>query len=229
MKGFAGFPEGPVRMTPLPATFFTDLLPGIDHLGEMKLTLYALWRFSQQEGPRRFLALKDIREDAALLAALKEPGRSGEQALSDALERTVARGTLIAVRSADENDAWYFLNSPRGKAAAEGLARGEWKPDDAPSLPRQVERPNIFTLYEQNIGMLTPMMAEILRDAEKEYPVGWIEEAVRIAVEHNARSWKYAAAVLERWKKEGRGGKKTSAEEARRRYIEGEYADFIEH
>ena len=168
MKGFAGFPEGPVRMTPLPATFFTDLLPGIDHLGEMKLTLYALWRFSQQEGPRRFLALKDIREDAALLTALKESGRSGEQALSDALERTVARGTLIAVRCPDGREAWHFLNSPRGKAAAEGMARGGWKADDAPSFPRQVERPNIFTLYEQNIGMRTPMMAEILRDAEKE-------------------------------------------------------------
>ncbi len=229
MKGFAGFPEGPVRMTPMPATFFTDLLPGIDHLGELKLTLYVLWRFSQQEGTHRFLTLNELKKDSELLSTLKEEGRSGEQVLSDALERTVARGTLLAVRSADEEDAWYFLNSLRGKAAAEGLARGEWKPDDAPSHPRQVERPNIFTLYEQNIGMLTPMMAEILRDAEKEYPVGWIEEAVRIAVEHNARSWKYIAAVLERWKKEGRGEKKTSAEDERRRYIEGEYADFIEH
>jgi DNA replication protein len=229
MKGFAGFPEGPVRMTPVPATFFTDLLPGIDHLGELKLTLYVLWRFSQQEGTHRYLALSDFKEDSELLATLKEANRSGEQVLSDALERTVARGTLLAVRSAEENDAWYFLNSPRGKAAAEGLARGEWKPDGAPSHARQVERPNIFTLYEQNIGMLTPMMAELLRDAEKEYPVGWIEEAVRIAVEHNARSWKYIAAVLERWKKEGRGEKKSSAEEERRKYIEGEYADFIEH
>jgi DNA replication protein len=229
MKGFPGFPEGPVRMTPMPATFFTDLLPSIDHLGELKLTLYALWRFSQQEGTHRFLTLRDLREDADLLSALKEPGRSGEQALNDALERALARGSLIAVRSADGNDGWFFLNSPRGKAAAEGLARGEWKPDDAPPHLRQVERPNIFSLYEQNVGMLTPMMADILRDAEKEYPVGWIEEAVRIAVERNVRSWKYIAAILERWKKEGRGEKKSSAEEARRRYIEGEYADFIEH
>ncbi|MBN2085981.1 MAG: DnaD domain protein [Anaerolineales bacterium] len=229
MKGFAGFPEGPVRMTPLPATFFTDLLPSIDHLGELKLILYVLWRFSQQEGARRYLALSELREDSELLSTLKEAGRGGEEVLSDALERSVARGTLLAVRSAGKDDAWYFLNSPRGKAAAEGLARGDWKPDDAPSHPRQVERPNIFTLYEQNIGMLTPMVAEILRDAEKEYPAGWIEEAVRIAVEHNARSWKYIAAILARWKKEGRGEKKTSPEDERRRYIEGEYADFIEH
>jgi len=229
MKGFAGFPEGPVRMTPLPAPFFSELLPQIDHLGELKITLYALWRFSQQEGRFRYLALSEIRKDGDLLAALGSSGQTGEQALSDALERAVSRGTLLAVRNSSPGDVYYFLNSPRGKAAAESLARGEWTTDAVPSSPRWVERPNLFTLYEQNIGMLTPMLAEILRDAEKEYPVGWIEEAIRIAVEHNARSWKYIAAILERWKKEGRGEKKISAEEERKRYIEGEYADFIEH
>jgi len=91
------------------------------------------------------------------------------------------------------------------------------------------ERPNLFTLYEQNIGALTPMLAEVLRDAEKEYPAAWIEEAIREAVEHNARSWKYIAAILERWKKEGKGGGKPPSEEDRKRYVEGEYADFIEH
>jgi DNA replication protein len=229
MKGFSGFPEGPVRMTPVPEPFFSDLLPQIDHLGELKISLYALWRISQQDGPYRFLSLEELRKDADLLAALVPSGRKGEQALSDALERAVARGTLLAVKTADSQGTCYFLNSPRGKAAAEGLASGKWSLNDAPHIPRRVERPNLYALYEQNIGMLTPMMAEILRDAEKEYPAGWIVVALRIAVERNARSWKYVAAVLERWKKEGKAGKKTSAEEERRRYIEGEYADFIEH
>jgi DNA replication protein len=229
MKGFAGFPEGPVRMTPVPAPFFSELLPRIDHLGELKITLYALWKLSRQEGPFRFLILREIRKDTEFVRSLETSGRSGEEAVSDALERAVSRGTLIAVRGADPDDTCYFLNSPRGRAAAEGLARGDWKAGDIPSDVRDVERPNVYALYEQNIGMLTPMMAEILRDAEKEYPRGWIEEAVRIAVEHNARSWKYIAAILSRWKQEGRGGKKVSAEDERRRYIEGEYADFIEH
>jgi DNA replication protein len=229
MKGFAGFPEGPVRMTPVPETFFAELLTPIDHLGELKVTLYALWRLSQQDGPIRFLPLSELTADGELLSALGASGKPGEQALRDALERAVARGTLVAVRAEESGEVCYFLNSPRGKAAAEGLAAGRWKPEGVPHAARRVERPNIFSMYEQNIGMLTPMIAEILRDAEKEYPAGWIEEAMRIAVEHNARSWKYIAAVLERWKKEGRGEKKTSAEEERRRYIEGEYADFIEH
>jgi DNA replication protein len=229
MKGFPGFPEGPVRMTPVPAPFFTDLLKQIDDLGELKLTLYAFWKFSQQEGSVRYLTDAGLRADPELLEALAAPGRSGERTLADALERATARGTLLAVRGEKPGDAVYFLNSPRGKAAAGGLARGEWRADGIPAAARAVEHPNIFTLYEQNIGMLTPMMAEILRDAEKEYPAVWIEEAIGIAVESNVRKWKFIAAVLARWKREGRGAKPASAEEERRKYIEGEYADFIEH
>jgi DNA replication protein len=228
VKGFTGFPEGPVRMTPLPAPFFSQLLPQIDHLGEIKITLYAFWFFSRQEGSFRYLALGEMKKDARLLAALENAGKTGEQALSDALERAVARGTLVAVHTAEE-ETYFFLNSPLGRAAAGGLERGEWKPGEVPEGDLWVERPNLFTLYEQNIGALTPMIAEVLRDAEKEYPAGWIEEAVRIAVEHNARSWKYIAAILSRWKKEGKGGRKTPPEEDRKRYVEGEYADFIEH
>jgi DNA replication protein len=229
MKGFPGFPEGPVRMTPVPAPFFTDLLKQIDDLGELKLTLYVFWKFSQQEGSVRYLTAGALRADPDLAAALAAPGRTGERALADALERATARGTLLEARGKESGDAVYFLNSPRGKAAAESLARGEWRAQGAPVAARAVERPNVFTLYEQNIGMLTPMMAEILRDAEKEYPAAWIEEAIRIAVESNARKWRFVSAVLERWKQEGRGVKPASAAEEGRKYIEGEYADFIEH
>jgi DnaD/phage-associated family protein len=229
MKQFAGFPDGPVRMTPLPGIFFTQLLPQIDHLGEFKITLYAFWVFSRQEGSFHYVSLGAMQKDNDLLAALAGGGKSGGQALQDALERAVARGTLIAVRASSAEATCFFLNSPHGRAAAAALERGEWKPDESSVGDLWEERPNLFTLYEQNIGALTPMLAEVLRDAEKEYPAAWIEEAIREAVEHNARSWKYIAAILERWKKEGKGGGKPPSEEDRKRYVEGEYADFIEH
>ena len=66
-------------------------------------------------------------------------------------------------------------------------------------------RPNIFTLYEQNIGLLTPPNADELRPAEQIYPVGWIEEAFSEAVALNKRSWRYIHAILERWRTQGRG------------------------
>ena len=38
MKGFAGFAEK-ANMVVMPAPFFSELLPIIDHLGELKVTL----------------------------------------------------------------------------------------------------------------------------------------------------------------------------------------------
>ena len=71
-------------------------------------------------------------------------------------------------------------------------------------LPAGLEQPNIFTLYEQNIGMLSPMIAEELQDAEKLYPDSWIQDAFREAVDLNKRNWRYITRILERWAAEGK-------------------------
>jgi DnaD/phage-associated family protein len=86
-------------------------------------------------------------------------------------------------------------------------------------------------LYEQNIGALTPLLAEELMEAEDIYPATWIEDAMREAVELNKRSWRYVLRILERWQEEGRTDEKARRgdERDRRRFIEGEYADYIEH
>jgi DNA replication protein len=68
----------------------------------------------------------------------------------------------------------------------------------------EVERPNIFVLYEQNIGLLTPLIAEDLKDAADQYPMEWIEAAFREAVHQNKRNWRYISAILRRWETEGR-------------------------
>jgi DnaD/phage-associated family protein len=67
-------------------------------------------------------------------------------------------------------------------------------PDPTPEEPK----PNIFKAYEQNFGMMTPMIADELRDFETTYPMEWIEYAMREAVTANARNLKYVAAVLKR-------------------------------
>jgi DNA replication protein len=74
----------------------------------------------------------------------------------------------------------------------------------ASNVQVQVERPNIFVLYEQNIGLLSPLIAEDLKDAADQYPAEWIEAAFREAVQHNKRKWTYIRAILRRWETEGR-------------------------
>jgi DnaD/phage-associated family protein len=231
MKRFEGFRDGPVRWVSLPEPFFSELLPAIDDLAELKLTLFVLWALSRQEGEPRYLLHADLAADPVLREALVEEGHDGGERLEHAMERALARGVLLRGRQAGGGGMVIFLNTARGRAAAEGLERGDWQleADRAAARPVHLERPNIFALYEENIGALTPVMADILRDAEQAYPAAWIEEAMHLAVESNARSWRYIAAILERWKTEGRGGQEPGAEKGGRRYVEGELKDFIEH
>ncbi len=72
---------------------------------------------------------------------------------------------------------------------------------------------NIYSLYQGEIGLLTPMIADALGDAEKHYPPDWIPDAIREAATHNARSWKYVEAILKRWKEEGKKSLKPKARE----------------
>ena len=72
-------------------------------------------------------------------------------------------------------------------------------------MPKQS---NVFKHYQDNIAMLTPMMADELKDAEKEYGEEWIIEAINLAVKANVRKWSYVKAILERWAKEGKTDKK---------------------
>jgi len=63
---------------------------------------------------------------------------------------------------------------------------------------------SVYSVYEANIGPLTPMIADALDDAESEYPLPWILDAIQIAVERNARNWRYIEAILRRWQAEGK-------------------------
>jgi uncharacterized protein YdaU (DUF1376 family) len=58
----------------------------------------------------------------------------------------------------------------------------------------------------------------------------WIAEAVRAAVEANVRRWRYVDAILHaRLEREPDGTTRRETEKDRRKYVEGEFGDFIEH
>ena len=208
MKGFAGFPDGKMRSMPMPEPFFTELLPLIDHLAELKVTLYAFWSLSLKPGAYRFVQRIDFAEDDLFMAGLSPSPRQSEETLDDALERAEARGALLHVLVEDAQAArhLYFLNTAKGREAVDKLTRGEWRPEafDGAVFRLSQMRSNVFSLYEQNIGALTPMISEELRDMAETYPAQWIEDAIRVAVKNNVRRLKYILAVLERMRSEGR-------------------------
>ncbi len=240
MRGFAGFPAGKLTTTPLPNLFFSELLPLVDHLAELKVTLHLFWLIGKKTGRLRYARLDELRADGRLLEGLAADPLTAEAALRDALERAIARGTLLhtTVRRGAATEEWFMVNSANGREVMAKLAAGELDvlADLAEDVQLQVERSPVFVLYEQNIGLLTPMIAEELRDAERHFPADWIADAFREAVANNKRSWRYVLAILERWRVQGKDAGRITNEvptddaEARKRYyVPDGYEDLIEH
>jgi len=208
MNEFRGFPAGKTKFTPLPDLFFSRLLPQIDDLAELKVTLHIFWLVNRKKGYPRCVSLSELMSDSTLLRGLQSLGEAPTDVLRQGLDRAVQRGTLLVLTSQTEEDArWYFLNTPQGRKAVQQIRRGQLS---LPEMERAIEprvtvkRPNIFELYEQNIGLLQPIIAEQLQEAEDTYPADWIEEAFLIAAEQNVRNWRYIRAILERWAAEGK-------------------------
>jgi DNA replication protein len=229
MPAFVGFPAGKTPYVPLPQTFFTSILPGVEDIGELKLTLYLFQLLYRKRGAPRCVSDRELLSDRSLRQALRRKGdpRAPEERLRAALELSVARGTLLRVRVRVDGEviSWYFFNTDRSRRAVAKLLRGEVAPEALLDLEGddggrdaqdtlglsgrmliEVERPTIFLLYEQNVGLLTPLVAEELREAEERYPAEWIEEAFRLAIQQNKRKWSYIRAILKRWETEGKAG-----------------------
>lgn len=199
---FAGFVTGGAATT-LPAQFFVEVLPAIEDEAELRVTLYALYAIQRQRGSLRAVRRSALAAEAPLQEVLARLG--GGPVLELALAAAVARGTLLTCELED-GDALVLVNHEAGRRALERLRAGlDASGGTMARLPVAAERPvAVAAVYEQEIGALTPAIAEALAGAVERYPEAWIIDALRLAARRNARSWRYAEAVLRRWQVEGR-------------------------
>jgi len=216
MTRFNGFTDTET-FTQLPDSIFFRLFGEINDMAELKVTLYALWRVARMEGPFRALRLDDFEANALGLDAA---------GIAQGLEKAILRGSLLQTQV--EAKQVFLLNSPRGRAIRHAIESGQWSAE-LPFSALPVERPNIFRLYEENIGPLTPMIADMLKDAEEMYSDAWIAEALEIAVKNNIRNWKYVEAILRRWKEKGKHEREDRKDAGKdfERYSEGEFAEYL--
>jgi DnaD/phage-associated family protein len=236
---FPGFPDR-LSYLPVPTSFFGALLRDIDDLDELKVTLHCWRLLQQQKGQPRFLRHAALRADRALrqLVARPEPGQAGDT-LEVALAAIVERGTLlrIAVEADGQRDVCYLLNTPSNRRFIQQLEAGQahlgpLAPVRRSGPPPALPRPGIYELYEQNVGLLTPLIAEELREAELEFPAEWIEDAFREAVAYNKRNWRYIRRILDNWAARGRGergenrGYPKPPEDAGK-YLQGRYGRLL--
>jgi DnaD/phage-associated family protein len=206
---FKGFVAG-ARGTVIPSAFFTEVMPRIEDDAELRVTVYLFYMLGRRPGYPRFVTERELEAEALLLACLGDGGDTVPlEHLRRGLGLAVERGSILCleIERDDVTEALYSTNTPSHRRAFDQVADGRLplgRPLPATSGAPASTRQNVFHLYEQNIGALTPLIAEELKEAEQLYPYEWLEEALREAALQNKRSWRYAAAILQRWATEGR-------------------------
>lgn len=223
----------------VPAEFFDKLLPQLRDLAEIKvlLTLYRL--LAEPDWCEGLVAEDVLYTDERLLRGLRLGAASlpPVEDIRRGIDLAVARGALLRVRitRGDDEAFWLMFTTPGNRTRLSQIQRGllalpRLTPDGSAVTSIEPERPTIFRLYEQNIGLVTPIIADQLIEALELYPRGWIDEAIREAVNYNRRQWRYIQRILERWATEGRGNEKDRRRERSpgsfdsEKHLRGKYA-----
>jgi DnaD/phage-associated family protein len=207
--------------TQFPQALIDGLIARIDHLAELKMTLFCLWAFSQND-PRDglyWLRLDDI------LRHRKVHGLD-EASVMRGLSEACARGTLLPVHANAPDgsiEIVWVLHTPTAWQIA-GAPDCAARLDAAGRLMILAPRPTVYALYEENIGPLTGLIGDELRTLSDDYGDDWLREAVSISVEQEKRNLAYIKAVLRRWRREGKRHERS--ERSAERDVAGKYGDF---
>ena len=212
----------PGAFTHLPASYVSQVVRQVSNLDELKVTLVLFFLLSRSRDYPAYVTRTDVVLRSAAMLGLDEA------ACVEAAGAAVRRGVFLEaeVTVEGEKTVAYFANVEADvEAIAQMLAAG----DTSASVGR-AKSANVFELYEQNIGIITPLIAEELKDAQKSYPAEWIEEAFREAVKGHKQNWKYVSRILERWSTEGRGSgahRQTSGADDPDKYIRWKYGRVV--
>lgn len=212
---FRSMVRSPISRLPLsiPREFLAETVADIGSMAELQVCLAFFRLIGELEGDETPIAERTIVRDSTLRNALRRDGivSDPESRILQGLELAVGRGTIIRfkTKSGSRQSYWYYLNTPVNRATIGAMERGSlsppaiiWEGQAVPAV--SIDPPNAFQLYEQNIGPLTPLIADQISRAVEEYPGDWIEDAIAESVNYNRRSWRYVLRILENWNAMGR-------------------------
>lgn len=198
----------------IPRSFFDRDVVEVRDIAQLKVLMTVYRLIDELDSSLGMVPEELVVGDPVLRRGLRHLGSAREplEAIRRGIELALARDALLrfVLRLEEGDQHWLMPSTPENRARLARLGRGEeWPPDVTARIgqPTEVliERPNIFRLYEQNIGIVTPIIADQLIEALEIYPEAWIEEAIAEAVSYNRRQWRYVQRVLDRWATEGRG------------------------
>ena len=199
---FEGFRTGS-KAVAIPVEFFNELMPTLNRGVEIRVVLHVIYMIFRKSGRIRAVSFEELVNETSLRAALSEDTYRFQ--IKEALDRGVQAGALLECHL-NQHDFLYFLNNEGGRRQYQQIQMGTlaFSEDSQIATSINLNKTTPIIAYEQEIGTVTPAIAEAIREAEGIYPTEWIIEALNLASTNNARSWRYVDAILKRWNKEGR-------------------------
>ena len=204
------FPRG-YRSTPIPNPLLAGLLVEITDPDELRLTLRAVWALHQERSFPPSLTMSDLAADRTVAAMLGTAGEDLEKRVSALLDQAAERGTLLKIAERGGPDRYFINTEPVRRALSrQGIAptggehavETETDLETWQDLEAAAEPSLAITAYEENIGHITPLVAEKISDAIGDYSELAVIEAIRTAAARDARNWNYVAALLRRPQRE---------------------------
>jgi len=171
--------------------------------------------------------LEDVDDVKAMLEVFRAIGGKGESRASVTCRQLQSSEALVGI-ARERLERVLGLAVTHGALLHSASTTGD-RGEDSYSLAGS--HGSIFALYEGSIGVITPMISEELKEAERLYPADWIEDAFREAVALNKRSWRYVARILERWAEEGKSSGKHRGRHQKDdpdKYVRGKYGHLVQ-
>ena len=135
--------------------------------------------------------------------------KSGEKVTSGAEKVTSSAGKGDIAMSPDPS---LIHHDPSVKDATRASDPPN-EPPPQPSPPTALAAPAaeadyqaVRRVYENEIGLLTPIISDSIKEQLRQCPSAWLTLAIGIAVKRNNRRWSYVEGILRRWQVEGFDG-----------------------
>ena len=211
--GIVKFEEFPDQsgFVSIPNILFSSILENLEEIAILKLAFRITFLIQRQSGKVRFITTNSLLADPSLVLSIASSDVNAfEKVVRSGIQTCIELGIFLktTVETDSRKEELLFLNNNHNKEVIHKITNGEIQVPNLPEaspVPEFAPRPNIFKIYEESIGMLTPIIAERLKELEEEFPDTWLYEAIKEASIQNHMRLSYVEGILRRWRQDGRG------------------------
>lgn len=210
-----------------------EFLPHIKRLKGAKLAVLDVIMLTIDESGKSKLTIKQICEltgysHTEVISSLKESADDGYLSIDKTGRQNIYEPAFAARGNANptgKGKSVKKVESTPVYQSGENRYTGVYQSESSPAIEKShpsiksIKRVNnkrededAFSVYENNIGLLTPIVSQKIGDMIDEYTDAWVCDAIAESVLRDARNLAYVKAILRNWKEKGRGAKKTGVQ-----------------